>query len=362
MVKKVTYQPAGDEIDVSFDDDQSEKTDHDVAMDDLIEELSNIENVHQINLYRKNDKTKKMDYLDTFAPDAFDNLGALHAYVRDEWGAGEYRLMSRIKGKLILNRPIVVCLPKSKTSATYTPNPRSDTGNNQLVMEVLNRMDKMQEQIMRLSTQQHQLPQSQFDRSAFLAELVTYKELFGASNQPRTNSSTAEFIEMFKLAKELALNGNSDNSSDFWSSVTPALTKLAEKVVEEPPQSTEKPIQAKISPQPLNPMQQRANSVRRLLVSVSEANEDSLPAYADILAAQYYEYLPMLESPTWFENLCKFFPPALQSKDNFVKLREILLSEEDEEIEEINEDPAAEPTKWNFRDKPNDPIDEEIEG
>lgn len=373
MARKITHQSSDeDEIEVfsSYDDKptSTEKTDHQQAMDGLIESLGNIDNVNHVDLYRSKEKTKQLDYLDSFPPDNYDTLAALHAYIRDEWGAGEYRLMARVNGKLILNRPILVSLPKSKTSATYVSGSQKEPQNNQLVMEVLQRMDKMQEQMMLLAAKQSQQPQAQpqLDRSSFLQELVTYKQLFSGNDSGKQQTTTTEFIEMFKLAKELS-NGGDVSSPDFWSAVTPAISKLAEKVVDEPKVSKPQPqpqqlMQRQPPQQQLNPLQQRVAAARNILSLAVNADDDTLPAYAHILASQYYEYVPMLEKETWLSDLSRIFPEALNNSVKMGKLRELVLNgDQDDEIEE-NENDDAEQTEWDFRNQENGKPDENLEG
>lgn len=174
------FLPADDdEIDV-FEvrqENETGKTTAEVKYDDLVSSLNDTSDDSEVILYRQNGSGKtKMTFLESFPVDQYA-YSELLKYVRDSYGAGDYRVHIRSNKRLVANRLISIEMPKGPTIQSLSPAGEAAS----ILQTVLDRQEKMHQQMMDLMSRQNE-PQSRMD---MLQEMLLFKQLFDNGSNAR---------------------------------------------------------------------------------------------------------------------------------------------------------------------------------
>ncbi len=334
---------------------QDDSLTDDMALLNALADLGQTDNDAKVNVYRADaiKGNRGGAFLFSCSPDEF-SLEKL----RDEYGGGNYRVHVRANGGLVANKLVAVEEPKNKPAL---PQAQIAADVMQPITAMTQAMITGFENLGKLIIQSQQPKESRAD---MLRELLLYKEIFGASNQPQVNP--LEFVKQgIDLAKELGAGGGKETGTmDVMMQLLDTFGKpIAETIANAQAQQRLNPPQV----QPVVSAPQLTNNAVIAPVPASAAvmtesqpvqlDGDTMQAmrgYLDFLIAQaqagndVYTYAGMvldsapteqidqfIDRPDWLNYLAQFQPEIRNHELWFTQLRDAikeLLTDEPEGV------------------------------
>lgn len=141
------------------------------------------------------------EFVTRFPADKFD-FGQIQAFLADNYGGGDYRVRLYVKKKLRGNK--MVSIAKKFEPEKHSVSPAGEAAS--ILHTVLERQEKMHQQMMQLVSQQNQQP----DRMQFFQEMMMMKELFSSGNGG--SSGVNQLVESVNALKTLGIKVGTDES------------------------------------------------------------------------------------------------------------------------------------------------------
>lgn len=195
--------------------DQEEKSES--LFDSLKSDPDSFITVHRQPLGGNN----AMEFVGRFDADKFD-LGGVLAHIQKTYGGGEYRVKGYSRGKITANKLIGIAHPISI---------KSDSGESSLMRDVLDRMEKMQQQIVSVMQEKNTGTNS---RSEFLQEMMMMKQFFDTG--AKSNGGFGEIMTVVSGLKELGvqIGGISEASDTGFAGLAEKFIPLATAILSQP--------------------------------------------------------------------------------------------------------------------------------
>lgn len=336
-----TYE--NDEVIVHLPDSDQSKTQSERKLEELLESFSGTPNA-TVSLYRQNGSSLNdgLSFLDSFPPDKY-NREQIFKLLRDSYGSGDYRLQLRVGGRIRVNDLISIEEPKNNKQPQ-----QSETG---LYGALMQRMDKMQEMILRVA-QTPQRSESEYEMK-MLEKMQAYKKLFSDGSVGGGGSGMNELLNSIKSLSEIGFisiptnkKQDSDSFGDFLGSMAPVLQTLLENTARQ--QGIQQaPLQNPLQSRPSQtPNQQQLNELNTVLKSgitflVQGARMNADPeTYADwcldvLPEVHHVELLNRLVKPEWFETISAISYVGYQYKPWFDLVRDAIIKQFNEPADEI---------------------------
>lgn len=325
------------------------KTGHDRKFDELLDSFGSQPNV-KLSIYRQRAGLNDgLNLLETMPVDKYDYEG-LHAYIKEAYGEGDYRIQIRKGGKLQANELITIELPRNQNVV------KSDGGNG-VVMAMLSELKDMRHELMTLK----QGPQ--IDPMSQMMQMVQMMALMKDFMTPQQQTPMREVVETMTLLKEL--NGGTSNDADekdsfmgFLGTVAEPLSQIIQSTATNAAQkntySQQEFVQGRKSVpdtqkssttqaynnevkknQMINPQMMMLKAAIGPLINAAK-KEGDVALYCDVVLDQIPEsmlapFFSMLQKENWFEELASLHKGVQPYKEWFIALRaEILLALEDD--------------------------------
>ena len=275
-------------------------TSADHALDSLIGALNDVSDTARVNIHRMLGGGKDSTaFLDSFSPDKF-TPDDLFLYIKNTYGAGDYKIYVRDRGKIRANKHISIEAPKSVSR---------ETSNNGDIKELMAFMQHQQQQMLNLM-REHQQPQQSEDQ--MIDRMLKYKALFGGGEHQKSQGFS-EIIQTVNGLKELGINvggiqteEKEDSFSSMLENLSPVLTALVQNASNQPqpqPQPQYKP-----NPEPRKePMNFELIKLKMGIASLVKAaakNSDTA-FYADFVCDQMADKINIVLAPNAIDELIK---------------------------------------------------------
>jgi len=332
----------------------SEEETDDMALSNLLAQLGGPGSEAKVNVYQL-DAQKNKAFVGAFTPEEFTL-----ELVQQQYGPGDYEIRVYKDGRLVTRKILRIAAPKAGNVQGYAPPPAQETAK---IVETMNA--GFRELGNMFATALGQLAQNQRpqeSRQDMLKEMLMYKELF-ASNQPA--APAVDPMTMFNTALELAekikpREGDIGTGEMIMEAMKTFGAPLAAAVsrAQQPQQMGHvmnvPQLQPPVMPNPIAPIPQHEtaqpapqqnedemNLAKRmyfnLLVSNAKQDNDTF-TYANMVLdlVGEDETLQMLNSPDWFEQLCKEDSRCAEYRPWFEKLRENIFELTKEEEPDIS--------------------------
>lgn len=240
------FQSAEDIEDITFDTmTPEEKTSQQRKLEQVIGGLNDKTDDAYIAVYKQLGTGKEsMSLVNKWPIDQFDSVDDMLIYLRDNYGAGQYRVHVRVEGKLKANNLVSVAAPLEKT----VDNADGAIG------QVLLAMEQQNQRFMQLvNSLQNRGPSEDEQEEKMLRKMMLYKQLF-ASDAPQAGGFK-EILGTIEGLKQLGINvgvgGSSEEKED---SLVNILEKAAPIVTAALTQNAQNPqVQPKPNPQARHP-------------------------------------------------------------------------------------------------------------
>lgn len=320
-----------DAEDITFETDTGAgpKTRADSMLEDLLEELNDTSDNVSLRILRQTGTGKEqMQFVESMAPDKY-TADELQEYLRDAYGAGDYRLQVRRNGKIFANRLVSIAAKRNVSRETTG-------GDNTALLAVLERMDR-QDKAMQMMMQQMQNQQQQGGNSKkeFLEEMMIYKQLF-ADNAPKHTGGFGEIMQTVEGLKGLGINVGLPSPEDKEEGFGDMIDKLSPVLMaafsgNQNAQPQQAPLQAnpnERSPEMMQKMKEQAQ-LQKLKFGVGQlvngANKGVDPSvFAELITNSYEQPLvdKYLGTPDAFKMVCQLNPNAGKHEPWFTDLKE----------------------------------------
>lgn len=325
---------------------EDESTQKDEAIKNLLIELGS-DTSSSINVYSTRPGTRKLEYLFCCDTGEYD-YGQIMERLKQEYGAGEYRVQVRSANKLVANHPVWV--GESKT-------PEKE-GSNDLdgIKQTLQSLAESQKILMdaMINNNQKQVDPITMQQQ-LLKQMLTMKEFLGVgqvhqSPPPQADplKTLKDYVE-FKSVLDGVIGGEKDNNTNdvLVSLINNVLPQLGEMSKAEQEinlinaRNKAKNIQqigAKKEVKSGNPMQGHL----MFLTNMAAKNVD-VEAYSNIILdqtsdEQWLELKRFLSNPDAVQELIAMHPPVAQYQEWFENLRQTTLAMMVEEEKELDQE------------------------
>lgn len=313
----------------------------DEALMNVLTDLSGDEEGGKVNVYRqKGDNSKKLTYLFSCAPEEF-TLETL----RDEYGAGDFRVQVRKGGLLLANKLISVEAPKNSdqnTNKNFNPNDmlsivqHSIAQNNEKIFEMMLKLADRQSGVAAIDPMQMQ--------SSMIQNMVMMKELIGGK---QSSESPEKMLELFFKGMEFAKGTISETGEPSGMGLVMEAIKTFGKPIAEMttamskqqgmiPQALPVPMSNPI-PTPVTPKKSAFETYIPYLFDKA-TNGKNPETYAEMLVdeIQHADLIPIIQQPDFIEHCSKSInqPFNDEIKEWFAELQTIVLEFYEEEQKE----------------------------
>lgn len=328
MAKGQFLPGPGDEVeDIEFEVDTNgpqQKTSADNLLDELMLELNDTSDKVSLSVYRQTGNGQEsMQFVESMPPDKYGYTELLN-YIRECYGAGDYRLQVRQNGKLKANKLVQI----AKRISQPQNNPQNSGNENAL----LHAIQGMQEQI----AQQNQViarvmqqPQGN-NKKEFLEEMMLYKQLF-AGDTSKQSGGVGELLQSVDALKSLGINvgiPSPDDKEEGFVDMIDKVSPLLMQVMSQPqPQVTPQP---QVNPTP-NPSERDPKMFQQMMIKagigqlVKSAQKNLDPSLSAEYLTNLYEkemIEKFLMAPQALDQAAKMDPRVTDHVDWFNNLKE----------------------------------------
>jgi len=314
-----------DVFEVMESEEQKSRTAHDSALDEIIEELSaNGSQDTLLYIYRQSPLggNKPMAQLEILPVDKYTNA-ELFMFLRDNYGAGDYRIHIKRGREFLANKLITVELPKAEKKGGGTP--LGETG--ELLQTLLDRQQRQHDAMLELLAS---TKGGQGSKSEWYREMLLIKQLFQNDNPPPAVNGISQLKEAMELLSTLGFghmqNQDNDGFGALLEKMSPVITAAIESGHRQP---TRYPPQAQPQAQP-QPQPQAQNDMNLLLRAgfmqlINAAKKNSDPGtYAVLILDNMSEEAirDYITAPDALDKLKRFHPMVEVHLPWFVDLGE----------------------------------------
>lgn len=303
---------------INMDDEyhrNNDPTDADAKTDAIAAALNDDPHAF-LNVSRQSDGGRSpMEFVGRFPADKFD-FGQLQIHLQDNYGGGDYRCMLYVKGKVKANKLLTIASPKMK---------QESSDSNLMIMRMMDRMEKMQNQIVQIMQEKNGGGNS---RMEFMQELMMMKQIF--ANETKPTGGIKDIIDTIGSLRDLGLNigGVSEPEEKGFGDLMALAAPVLQNLTTPQPAPVYAPNPA---PKPVpTPEQLEARKMTMMLrmgisqlIAAAQRDKDH-EAYATLVidnvpADKINEFF---NSPNGFAELCKIAPEAANYMPWFADLAE----------------------------------------
>ena len=247
-----------------------------------------------------------------------DDYGQLQAHLQENFGAGDYRIMLYVKGRVRANKLLTIAQPLKPANVS--------TQQDNVTMLILNQLEKMQNQIVSIMQEKQTGGNS---RMEFMQELMMMKQIFSSDNKP--SSGIKDIVDTIGSLKELGLNiggviePEEKGFGDLLALAAPVLQNIT--APQAAPAYQPNPIAQKPQLTPEQKEAQKMNMMLRLgigqLIAGAKRNSPH-DTYATLVIDNIPEaqIMAFFNSPTGFADLVKIAPEVANHSAWFGELAE----------------------------------------
>lgn len=306
------FLPADDEtvFEVMTTGENNVPTSQQKRLEDIINDLNDDSDDAEIRLYRQSPQGGKsaLIFLDSFPADKFQG-GDLHKYLRDNYGGGDYRIHIRASGKVRANKLITVEAPKV---TEHKATPIGEAGS--ILQTVLERQEKMNQQMLALMQQMSQPQQS---RTEMLNEMLLFKQLFDNGGN---SNGLSQLRDSIAILGELGVNvgGPQEEKESGFGDLLEKMTPLLGAAMSQPQQ----PQQRR---DPMFAQKMMLKTGLQTLLKAASKDSDRV-TYAEMITDQLPENTikEFIVAPDAFDKLTKLEPQVAHYRVWFTDLSEHL--------------------------------------
>lgn len=172
------------------------RTSADSLLDELMLELNDTSDKVSLSIYRQTGNGQEsMQFVESMPPDKYGYTELLN-YIRENYGAGDYRLQVRQNGKLKANKLVQI--------AKRVSQPQQNSGNDSALLHAIQGMQEQIAQQNQVIARMMQQPQGN-SKKDFLEEMMIYKQLF-SDNSPKHAGGVGELLQSVDALKSLGIN------------------------------------------------------------------------------------------------------------------------------------------------------------
>lgn len=164
----------GDEY--SKQEKERPKTSYETKFEDFLASAT-MSSAAMLSIYKYRGRTYNdgLNLIDKFPVDKFADVDGVVLYLREHWGAGDYRLIVREGNKPVVNQHLEVLGEQSKNQNTEKPSEI-----NGVLTQMMNQMRELQNQVIEISRNN---TRQETSRKDFIEEMLMMKQVFGQQNQ-----------------------------------------------------------------------------------------------------------------------------------------------------------------------------------
>lgn len=311
------------------------KTEHEKKSEELFDSLKTMPNAY-INVHRQpNGGNKPMEFVCRVDADKYD-IGQLQAFLQENFGGGEYRVMGYAAGKLRANNVLYIASRVQSVQSRQEISP---------MQSIIVQMAEMQKQILQQLASKPVSGVSEMRRE-ILEDIKSMRDLFGGQSSP--SNGIEGILTTVSALKSLGLNvglpegGGDDNWSSLIEKFMPFATALAsrppEPVAQVPVRRLQRaqpnightremgvrpkinqPVERKV----MTPEEKALHQGIGILVAGAESGGDP-GDYADLVLSNVPPEVlePMFTDPAAVDNLAKINQKVNAHREWFVDLGE----------------------------------------
>lgn len=219
------------------------KTDAETRADAIAEALNEDADAYLMIYLQPDGGKNSMEFVKRIPADKYD-MGELYAFLQQNFGGGDYRVMLRANGKLKANKLITI----AKSSENTAPSQTGEMG--QFMSGIMTQMREMQNQMLELSREKQTGGTSRQD---MMQEMILMKNLFSNENSGG-GSMITQLRDLMALQGEMSgmlpAPAEKDDSgfAELLDKATPLFEALLNSNQNQPQQPTQNPTQ-KLDPQ-----------------------------------------------------------------------------------------------------------------
>lgn len=152
------------------------KTSYETKFEDFLASAT-MSSAAMLSIYKYRGRTYNdgLNLIDKFPVDKFSDVDGVVLYLREHWGAGDYRLIVREGNKPVVNQHLEVLGENTKNQNTEKPSEI-----NGVLTQMMNQMRELQNQVIEISRNNSRQESSRKD---FYEEMLIMKQVFGNQNQ-----------------------------------------------------------------------------------------------------------------------------------------------------------------------------------
>lgn len=310
-----------------------QKTAYEKKLEELLDSFSGVPNA-VMSIYRQNGASLNdgLSFLDSFPPDKYTKEQILKM-IRDNYGAGDYRLQLRVGGRIKANELVSIEEPKSKKSEA--------SQDNQLIQSLMQRMDKMQEMLLRFAQQPQQRSETEIEMK-MLEKMAIYKKLLGGDggggggiNEVITTVRSLAEIGFIQLPDKTEKKTDT-GFGEFLLTMAPTLKQIIEGSQQRLPvhsiNENNKHVQ-RTGPE-IDEITQMLKSALTFCIQAARNNGDveiTANWALDLLPEVHHpRLLEMIEKPDWFEIMRSIVYVDYNLKPWFERLRHAIFQQFDD--------------------------------
>lgn len=324
-------------------------------------------------------KNAPLEYLFQFTPSEY-TVETLQEHLRGQYTPGRYRVQGRIKGRLAVNRPVIIgeesMEEKSRRLQGINNNSnQGDKSNNEMMgmmMTMMNQNQQAQSNAQQRSTElmiqmQGQARDSQDKLLLVMLPLLTQKPDIPKQTDPidlmikmkeLNPDPMAGFFKGVEMMENIGSNQGEDNEASVYKGLIDAMSPIVQKVANEAtqarmPMHPNAPTQAR-EPMPIQenipaPSDHEESVLKKHIMQLmlcAKADTDPI-SVIDMMTAllteeQHLELQAFLNNETWLTQLTLIYPDVANYSDWFTLLREEYLAGPSDDGQETLMEPPTE--------------------